>query len=315
MGDYTKLSKGEACEILNLYGIEGVEEIFSLSLGISNSNYKVTTKDKNYLLKVSNDKVHEDLRAEQSVLDYLAQLKYPYSLTAIKLLNGDNVYTCGDYFGVLFPFIDGIPPGPSDMTCQEIGRGMANLHTLKLDDNFKNIRSHEDVGFGADEIIAYVKSANAEKHYVELFNKVFPDQLEAYLSQDFHMSVIHGDLYADNTLFHQDHLAVVLDFEQAGRGKSILDIGISISGSCLEKGRVIRPLIDSFMKGYESVRKLEKNEVTYLNTAILIGLFSIAYWRIKRFTEGDLNPLMADSYKELLERALFFKVSNDSITK
>jgi homoserine kinase type II len=97
-----------------------------------------------------------------------------------------------------------------------------------------------------------------------------------------------------------------LDFEQAGIGEYILDLGISISGTCLEKGRIIPPLVDSYLAGYENVRPLKDKEKKFLDEAILLGLMSIALWRIKRFKEGNLNPLMADSYRDLLNRAFHY---------
>jgi len=46
-----------------------------------------------------------------------------------------------------------------------------------------------------------------------------------------------------------------------------------------------------------------------LNHSIILGLFSIALWRVKRFTLGDLDPDRADSYMELIQRAINFKNS------
>ncbi len=40
------------------------------------------------------------------------------------------------------------------------------------------------------------------------------------------------------------------------------------------------------------------------------ALFSIALWRIKRFTEGGLNPVLKDSYKDLLNKAIAYKEEN-----
>ena len=56
MGDYTKLQLTEAQAIADMYGIGQIKKLQSLSLGISNSNYKVECDQETYLLKVSNDK-------------------------------------------------------------------------------------------------------------------------------------------------------------------------------------------------------------------------------------------------------------------
>jgi len=303
MGDYTKLQKSEAQEILKLYGKGDVTNFRALSLGISNSNYDVKTSKGRFLLKVSNDKDHLSLSKEQEILHRLKEEGFPFSLVPFTTNKNELVYEYKDFSGVLYPFVDGIPPGPSDQTCFEIGKGLATLHKIK---KIEGLRPHEEVGFGENEILAFVNSPDCPDDFKEAFQNIFPDNLEDYNENLWETGLIHGDLYYDNTLFDHNQLAYLLDFEQAGIGPLILDIGISMSGTCLEKGRVLPELVASYLDGYESVRPLQGAEIEHLTDAILIGLFSIALWRIKRFKLKQLNPEMADSYKELLYKAFLF---------
>jgi len=304
MASYTQITPKEAEEILSLYGKGSVSKLTPLSLGISNSNYKVDLESETVLLKISNDKNQLQLADEQQILFYLHKRGYPFSLKPIALTNGDLVYTYGKYFGVLYPFVPGIPPGPSDFTCKEVGAAIARLHSLSHDQvEMEKLRPHEAVGYGPREIRDYVFSPVCPEDYREAFNFFFPDSLETYLSVNFEKGIIHGDLYYDNTLFDNNHLSTVLDFEQAGIGEYILDLGISISGTCLEKGRVITPLVKSYLAGYESVRTLNAEEKMHLDDSIILGLMSISLWRIKRFKERKLNPMMENSYRDLIVRA------------
>jgi homoserine kinase type II len=307
LGSYTKVGLTQASEILELYGLGPVSELSALSLGISNSNYRVIAEDGTWLLKISNDKGIEELKQEQEILTYLHERGYRYSLRPHRTLKGEKVYHYGQYFGVLFPFIEGIPPGPSDQTCRDIGQALGELHSLNHTSELHSLRDHNEVGFGAKEIVSYLDDKSCPQDFKDCFENVFPSRLKGFLDHDFERGIIHGDLYYDNTLFHQNRVCAVLDFEQSGRGEYLIDLGISLSGTCLEKGRVIHPLVDSFIQGYETVRKLSGRELEFLHDAICIGLFSIALWRIKRFTEGNLNPLMSDSYRELLQRAMSYR--------
>lgn len=308
MGSYTAIDVSVANRIMAQYGKGEVRELEALSLGISNSNYKVTTADETILLKISNDKNRAQLEDEQRILHYLAK-KYQYSLTPHLTLRGKLVYEEGLYFGVLYPFVEGIPPGPSDLTCSLIGRALGELHALDKCEQMNTLRSHEDVGYDAGQIINYIESSTCPKDFKEMFHECFPDGLAAYLEHPHRTNIIHGDLYYDNTLFYHEKVAAVLDFEQGGVGPILLDLGISISGTCLEKGRLITPLIHSYLRGYEEVMPLTASEKALIPDAIALGLFSIALWRIKRFKEGNLNPLMADSYRELLARALHLRAN------
>ncbi|MDO9181252.1 MAG: phosphotransferase [Bacteriovorax sp.] len=257
------------------------------------------------LLKISNDKNQLQLTEEQNILLYINQRNYPYSLKPFTLLSGELVYHLGPYFGVLYPFVKGIPPGPSDYTCKEVGLALASLHSLVHDPvALNNLRPHESVGFGAAEILRYSESASCPADYREAFQYFFPDNLQAFLETAFEKGIIHGDLYYDNTLFDNNSLSTVLDFEQAGRGEYLLDLGISLSGTCLEKGRIITPLVNSYLEGYEAIRPLSSTELKFLDHAIILGLLSISLWRIKRFKERNLNPLMENSYQDLLVRAM-----------
>lgn len=303
MGSYSKIEQATAFEILKLYGFEGINELTPLSLGISNSNYRVVSQGQNFLLKISNDKGMPELQKEMIILQHLKSHEFPYSLSPLLTLEGKAVYQCEEFFGVLFPFVEGIPPGPSDITCREIGAGLAQLHLIPAS---SQLREHVEVGYGAHEILQFIKSERCPVVFKQSFHKVFPDHLKSYIEATFPVSIIHGDLYYDNTLFQHESLGVLLDFEQAGLGESILDLGISISGTCLEKGWLHAPLIRSYLQGYETVRPLIPIEKEHLHEAICLGLFSIALWRIKRFTFGNLNPMMAESYQELLQRAEFF---------
>lgn len=304
MASYTQIGAVEAEDILRLYGRGKVLKLTPLSLGISNSNYRVDLENESVLLKISNDKNQVQLAEEQAILLYLNEQGYPYSLKPHALKSGELVYTFGSYFGVLYPFVDGIPPGPSDYTCKEVGAALATLHSLKHNQKLDSLRPHESVGFGAKEILAYTRAATCPDDYKKAFNYFFPDDLNEFLDIPLEKGIIHGDLYYDNTLFNNNHLSAVLDFEQAGRGEYLLDLGISLSGTCLEKGRVITPLVNSFLEGYEAIRPLNSHELKFLDHAIILGLMSISLWRIKRFKERNLNPLMEDSYRDLIVRAM-----------
>lgn len=304
MASYTQITQNDAEEILKLYGRSQVLKCTPLSLGISNSNYRVDLKNESLLLKISNDKNQEQLAGEQNILLYLSERNYPYSLKPLSLTSGGFIYTHGPYFGVLFPFVEGIPPGPSDYTCREVGMALAKLHDIHHDiKKLQQLRPQEAVGFGLKEIVNYTKKSDCPDDFKMTFTQLFKKDLAAFSEINFQSGIIHGDLYYDNTLFNNNKLSTVLDFEQAGIGEYILDLGISISGTCLEKSRIITPLVNSYLLGYESIRPLPAVEKKFLNHAIILGLLSISLWRIKRFKERRLNPLMENSYRDLLVRA------------
>ena len=307
MGVYSNIELQEINEILSFYDL-GVAVSFSSTMtGISNSNFKVELlSGEHVLLKISNDKTIEQLTNEQQVLLALEKHNFQYSLNSIKTLTGKPIYKHKNYYGVVFPFIDGFPPRIDESSSLLIGKALASLHSLEItkeDLNF--IRPHDEVGFGSLDIIEYVNSEGAAEDFVLDFHNVFPDSLSDIPYDVFPSGIIHGDLYFDNCLFKDKKFVTLIDFEQSGRGRFILDIGIALSGTCLnsDKSNLDRDLLNAFIRGYESIRPLKHIEKEYLNKAILVGFFSIGLWRIKRFLEGNLDQSKKYNYRELTQRA------------
>ena len=315
MGVYSSIKLSEINEILSYYDMGSATTFSATMTGISNSNFKVTlSSGTNVLLKISNDKTIEQLTNEQQVLLALEKHDFKYSLIPFKTILGKPIYKHNDYYGVVFPFIDGMPPLINESVCFQVGAAQAHLHSLDIvKEDLEFIRPHDLVGFGSKNIIEYVNSEGAAVDYIQCFNELFEDKLENIPYDIFPSGIIHGDLYFDNSLFKDNKLVTLIDFEQAGRGRFILDLGIAISGTCLNKtnDNIDTKLMQQFIEGYSSVRVLKTIEKEYLNKAILVGFFSISLWRIKRFLDGNLDDSKKYNYRELLTRARNFKATTD----
>lgn len=319
MGVYSHIDIKEITDILAYYELGQVESYRATAEGISNSNYHVILKSGlEVLLKISNDKTIPQLENEQRILQVLKKYDYKYSPRAFETIAGKPIYTHKDFYGVVFPFVQGNAPVESTATIlEQMGETLAKLHTLEIhSEDLDSIRPHDLVGFGGMNIYDYTIQKGAAPDFCLSFNKIFPDKLLDIPYDIFPAGIIHGDLYLDNSLFMDDTIQTFIDFEQAGRGRFILDLGIAISGSCLDdkKETVDLSRMKNFIHGYESHRKLLAIEKDYLNTAVLVGFFSISLWRIKRFLDGSLDESKKFNYRELLNRAEKFKSQIESDT-
>lgn len=311
MAAYTRLAASDLDEILKIYGLNPLTGVEPLSLGISNSNYRCTLKNsQSIILKVSNDKNKADLLEEQRILSTLRD--YSYSLTPFQTLKGETVYEWNGLNGVVFPFILGAKPMGSPKEVGQLGEALSLLHVFSIENKLvdKGLRHHSQVGYDLGAIRNYCQGQESVKEFTDACGRLLaPKYIELWEKSDLPKGLIHGDLYLDNTLFEDGKLNVLLDFEQAGIGLFIQDIGISISGSCLDKEGVSHEKVAAFIKGYQKNRGLEEKELELLNFSILLGFLDISLWRIKRFYEGDLDPRKRNSYQELLKLAEAFKKS------
>lgn len=305
---YTRLESKDVESILALYDIKDVSSVTPLSLGISNSNYRCDrSKGESIILKVSNDKGIAQMKEEQEILNHLKD--YPYSLTPIPTSEGESVYTWGELYGAVFPFIEGSKPMGEVSDMRQIGNALGHMHKHSQDHKLESTktRSHSDVGFDLKGIQTYCEDSVALVDFKDACTGLLTDaDIKLWNEASLPGGLIHGDLYIDNMLFKEGKLQTLLDFEQAGLGSFIHDIGITISGCCLDREGVSLDKIHAFIEGYESVRLLENIEKKLLNFSITLGFLDISLWRIKRFYEGDLDPQRKDSYRELLDLAREF---------
>mgnify|MGYP000713131963 CR=1 FL=1 len=313
MADYSKFSDLQIQEILINYGVKDILAITPQDHGISNSNYSVQTlTGSKFLLKISNDKSQKQLSEELNILDALSNKEFSLSLTPLKNLHGKSIFQYEDSFGVIFPFIEATVKNISTKTISEMAMALAKLHTLEFSNSeLAQIRHHTQVGHNFKSISAFLDHPQCPQDFKDAFQKIFHTQRITRINQSFIETIIHGDLYYDNCLFSNDHaLKKIIDFEQAGVGSRILDIGISISGSCLRDDRIDSQLTSLFINHYQKHLVLTEQEYKSIDDFIHVGLFSIALWRIHRFLIGDLNPNKELSYQQLINRSINYEHSS-----
>lgn len=314
MGVYSNITIDEINQILTHYELGSAVSFSPTITGISNSNFKVILENNStVLLKISNDKTIDQLINEQHILLKLKKYNYKYSLHPFETIMGKSIYEHDGMYGVVFPYIDGMPPVIDEDSIFQIGIALAELHSLEIKkEDLDTIRNHDLVGYGGMSIYEYAYSKNAAPEFLDYFQSIITEDLQELPYDLFPAGVIHGDLYFDNSLFKNGKIVTLIDFEQSGRGRFILDLGIAISGSCLnrDKSNIDLSLLENFLKGYESIRKLKIIEKEYLDLAIKIGFFSISLWRVKRFYDGNLDSSKKNNYLELLSRAQKFSTTN-----
>lgn len=307
MASYTKINFEEAEEILNLYDISGIETLMPMGHGISNSNYRVETKNGNELiLKISNDKSYQKLLEEQKILQILSDKGFPYSLCPYLTKAGEPVYQYNDLRGVLYPFVKGSIPKPTEKNIEVQAKALAELHNLNLENQFRPIA---ELNYSPRNIQSFIDRDDCPETFKEYFNKLIePEKFDFFIKDRLPHGLIHGDFYFDNCLFNKkDELAAMLDFEQAGWGEYVLDLGISISGSCLKGSKIDLKLLEAYKRGYFSVRSMSEEEMKLIDFSVILGLFSIALWRIYRFNINKIDASKIDNYIELLKIAEQFK--------
>jgi len=302
MANYTKLTDFEFKEIFKIYALTGQIQYTPLSAGISNTNYKVSLAGQSnvYLLKIFNDKDSTALLAEYEILNYLKSKNFPYIELPYKTSRGQTYFSYKNHLGTLMKFLAGqVPPEGPEISYQ-IGGALASLHSLPM---HENLRHYAQVGFTPQAILAFATDPTCPLDYKHAICQIFDKPMKEFMLIDFQKGIIHGDLCISNVLSMQNKLHAIIDFEQAGLEKVIYDIGITITGICTQNGQIDKKLMSAFLSGYQEIRILPAIEKKYLNQAILFGFLSMALWRIKKYRIKKINAMLADHYKEQLQKA------------
>lgn len=311
MAYYTNIDLSEANIILHLYDLPMIKKLIPIGHGISNSNYIAQLADNSeVILKISNDKDFDQLLSEQHILLNLKQLGFSYSPSPILTKTLSPVYAAEPWHGVIFPRITGQVPPITTETCKKIGSALAELHLVSSEQKLKGliypIRNALEVSYFPSDIKEFTQQKDCPEDFKQIINSRLTDEALAFylsLEQQLPHSILHGDLYFDNTLFHQNELVGMLDFEQAGFGPCLFDIGVSLSGTCLKDQKLDEQLVKSFLTGYISQRRLTQTEIELIGQQVLCGFYSIALWRIHRFFLGNLSIERKLSYQQLLQMA------------
>lgn len=289
MGVFTKLAEQEIQAILEQYHISTYRDISVTEKGISNTNYIINGSSQSWILKISNDKTLEQLKSELEILAFLNDENFQLAPLPLKC-NEKYYFQSGQNFGVLYPFTIGEIPQISKSLLEQMGKVLQKLHTIETSGT--SLRSYSSIGHTERSVLDFIDS----KACPDDFKKTFKASgLHLPLPTE-KLCLVHGDFYYDNALVGDDgRILKMLDFEQAGIGNPLLDIGIALSGSCFQNDKFQSELVESFCVGYGQY-------FSHLETMIKWGLFSVAQWRIERFIEKELDESLKYSYQHLLSR-------------
>ena len=304
MARYTHLSPTDLARIVAQYPIGSSLKLEEIPGGFGNSNFKLTTTTGEFLLKICDEKDSAELNMQISLLQHLRQHAYP---TVYPILTKAQTYLIHETFGsvMLYPFLQGTEPQSSPDTLAQLGEALAKLHSIppitglprfamglsQMRPFFEEVR---DTQFATHAFIVYLKS--------EL------ESMEPQLNAALPMGLLHGDLFLDNTLFEDDTLVAILDFEEGCYDTLLLDVGMTIIGCCYTpEHRLNLAVVQRFLNAYNATRPLTESEWQHLDCFVHYAALSIAFWRFRQFNIRRPDAQRANTYQEMLTRSAQFR--------
>ncbi len=320
MANYTTVSPTELDEIVSHYAIGKPQRLEEIPGGLGNSNFKLTTTDGVFLLKICNEKNRAELQMQIELLEHLRQHNYPTPYPIDKT-NGESVHlttiqtsgTASTCYVMLYPFLPGGPLTPSPETLAQIGAVLGKLHCIPPPDihNGRCVRSPMRKGLprfpmGVSQMVPFLQEVEGTQFAAHPFVKYLNSQLkrlEPRLSESLPTGLLHGDLFGDNTLFQDDKLIAILDFEEGAHDTLLIDVGMAVVGCCYTAQHQLNiAAVHRFLEVYDTVRPLTRREWECLDDFVHYAALSIAFWRFRQFNIRRPNKQRANTYQEMITR-------------
>ncbi|MDG2255866.1 MAG: homoserine kinase [Opitutaceae bacterium] len=295
MALYTKLDEKQINKITSVFDIGRVVRFRALEGGSENSNYRIETEDKAYVLTLCEAKSKETVRKLASLLTHLETNGFKSS-RVLPTSNGDYLSSYRGKPILLKEFLHGeIVEDLHEETLFEIGALMAALHAVPVPEYMQN------------RFLYGIETLTVPDAFVDHPFAGWVADAKKTISENIcdglRKGLIHGDIFFNNVVITQDAGPIIMDFEEAGHYYFIFDLGMAIVGSCCDAGIVNRSKVNALVSGYQSISPLNPIEVAKLKPFAAYAASVTACWRFAQFYVIQPDKTKQDRYLEMKQIA------------
>ena len=271
------------------FNIGQASEIRGIHGGIENSNFFLdTTKDgkkQEYVLTIFERLTAQQLPFYLELMRHLANKGIPVP-KPIENKQGDILFTLKGKPAAIVTKLPGLSRlQPEANHCALVGEMLAKMHLAGKDFSKyqENLRSLDWWQKTIPSVLPHLNTSQKEliTHELKTQEEFFSSGTYDGLPQ----GASHCDLFRDNVLFDpkgsdvsQDQLGGFFDFYFAGTDKWLFDIAVTANDWCLaDNKKDLDPArLDAFMKAYQSVRPLTKEEQA--SWSLMLRAAALRFW-------------------------------------
>lgn len=280
MAVFTSISFDELSIWLKQFNLGNLIDFQGISSGVTNTNYLIVVEDARFILTIFEDTQFDDL---SFYIDLMSFLSKKHILCPQPILNKNEKYLSllKNKPALLVSFLNGSEKEDvSPDNCFGVGKALANFHLKaeKFPQKRKNTRN-----------LSWIKTTheNLSNLLSEDDNKIIEKEFtfqDDNVDDNLAQGIIHADLFIDNVLFDGDKVSGMIDLYYACTDKYIYDIAIALNDWCIDDmGEIDIGKMKTFIKGYDSLRKLEGDEVEALPTYLRLAAFRFWLSRLYDF--------------------------------
>ena len=203
------------------------------------------------------------------IFDFLAVRTFPHSPLLLKTRDSQSLLYHNGQSVTIFEYIDGGQPDNHPATWQQLGQIAASLNAMP---GYPVTYGVPTAGVIA-ELTAQAQSHRYQKQFTELIALLTP------LVEQPAQGLIHGELNRANVRQRRDGTLVVLDWDEAGHGAPVLEVGYPLLTVFLTEAlHFQRAQAQAFYRGYFGEHKPDAAEQDLLFRAALLHALRYAQW-------------------------------------
>jgi homoserine kinase type II len=277
--------------ILQHYRLGEIISINDQSHGYANKNFSVECCDANIFVRFCEQQSLENIRKEILLMSILKKRSFKTAYP-IQRMDGEYLSYSQDVPIMVYEFLEGELPDLNVEVVSEIAEAVANLSTIEypLELSRENAISLFDCRrIISSESFQRTPYSDVKGNFISLF-RVLEDKLSIELPR----GIVHGDVFPDNTIFSNNSLVGIIDFEEFAIDNLLFDVGMTINGFCFVGVKMDKDLFGTFIRKYHSIRELSQQELDRVIDYICWGAVGMTSWH--------LNQLLFKSNREQLKR-------------
>jgi Ser/Thr protein kinase RdoA (MazF antagonist) len=231
-----------------------------------------------------------------ALFDFLAERAFPHIPALLKTRDGQPLLYCDDQSIAIMEYIDGGQPDNSPAMWEALGKVVANLNAV----------TDCPVPYAiptAGAIAELTEDAQAHSHPKQF--RDFIAMLSPLLVAPT-LGLVHGEINRANVRQRRDGSLVIIDWDEAGHGPTVLDVGYPLITVFLtEKLHFYRRQAQAFYRGYFGGRRPDAAEQDLLFRAAL--LHALRYMRFANQAQRWRRICYAVTHRPQIFSAVFNK--------
>lgn len=273
MAVYTDLTPEQIKILLRRFFVGDLHSVVGISEGVENSNFHLRSSSGEYVLTLFETRDEAALDYAQALLLAAREQGLP---VAAPLPDSDGRYRTrvAGKPAALAPYLIGDhPASPNLGQIHQIGSFLGQLHKLKLE----AVRPGAwlDLNPSAQRTLLQRLEPHLSPAELHLLESALRELEQADLSA-LPDGPVHGDLFRDNSLFHQGELSGVVDFGAAHHSVLLYDLAIAVTDWCVDGGRLNETGIKALLESYEQHRHLSEQE--HEMWPLMMRLAALRFW-------------------------------------